>query len=288
MPEHAPTSPALTAPALTAPPRCVAEMLSRPLAMSRTAHADLVRQCAEPQAFFFDWAPPVPELEDVVAIEGALGVIHLSGVLCRDIDSAAWLGGTLLAHVEDAAHQLLGDDRVAACVIVGDSPGGDVWGTFEAAAAVRRLAEAKPTTAIACHLLASAAYVIASQAGSVATTADAQLGSMGVMVAVDDDSEWLKKMGITRHVIGSVAGKGELWPGVPFTDEAIARERDNCIATHEHMAAVIQAARPALTPDAIAALDAGTRVGQSAVDAGLADGVTTLDDLIDSMLEVHA
>ena len=88
-----------------------------------------------------------------------------------------------------------------------DSPGGDVRGMLELAAAVRTLRAAKTVTAIAHPTAASAAYWLAAQATRIVATPSGQVGSIGVLVECTDTSAQDEARGIKRTIIADPEGK---------------------------------------------------------------------------------
>ena len=67
-------------------------------------------------------------------------------------------GGTSTQMLTAQLDSMAAEARVRSAVIVWDSPGGNVQGVPAAAAALRRLADAKPTASLVRGLMASAAY----------------------------------------------------------------------------------------------------------------------------------
>lgn len=86
------------------------------------------------------------------------------------------------------------DPRVAAHLIHVDSCGGEAFGCHEAFEAVRDLT--KPCWAVCESMCASAAYYLACAADRVlAISPHSQLGSIGTMCTMFNDSEWLRQNG---------------------------------------------------------------------------------------------
>jgi ClpP class serine protease len=94
-----------------------------------------------------------------------------------------------------------------------------VAGTPELAAAVASLNEDKPVYAFSSGLMASAAYWIASQARAIYATPSAQVGSIGVVQAVVDDSGALDRDGIKVEVFSVGKYKAMGAPGTSLTDD---------------------------------------------------------------------
>ena len=112
--------------------------------------------------------------------------------------------------------QAVNDPECGAIVLDVDSPGGSYAGTPETANAVRDANAVKPVTAFVNSLAASAAYFIASQAGSVVMTPSAEVGSIGCVLVHMDLSKMLDEAGITPTIIRSSPHKAEGNPYEPL------------------------------------------------------------------------
>jgi signal peptide peptidase SppA len=110
-------------------------------------------------------------------------------------------------------------DDIKAVFLDIDSPGGTVAGTPELAAAVASINARKPVYAFSSGLMCSAAYWIASQASAVYATPSAQVGSIGVVQAVIDDSAALASEGIKVEVFAVGKYKSIGAPGTSLTDD---------------------------------------------------------------------
>lgn len=154
------------------------------------------------------------------AMRGETAVIPIKGVLQERYDVFTDLFGfdqTPPGAIEAAVRAADQDERVGRILLDVNSPGGNVAGI---PAAARAVAEArKPTEARIAGVGASAAYWIASQADSIAATPESLVGSIGVMVAIYDESAAAEKAGVKVKVIGSGALKGAGTPGTEVTDE---------------------------------------------------------------------
>ena len=165
-----------------------------------------------------------------------------------------------------------------AVVLSFDSPGGMAAGAFECAREVRALCDAagKQLHAYVEGDCCSAAYAIAACCQSI-TIGDAALcGSIGVLAARDDYSAMNAANGLRVALVTSGARKADGHPDNPITDAELA----NTQAIVDSMGGVffdhVAAARPGLTREAIAQLEAKVMHGAAAVAAGLADAVGSL------------
>lgn len=119
----------------------------------------------------------------------------------------------------------LDDPDVKAVVLDVDSPGGVISGVPELAADLRGMRGSKPIVAQANHLMASAAYWIASAADEIVASPSAMVGSVGVYGMHVDQSGWLEQMGLKVTLIAEPAEKVEGNPFQPLSAEAEADMR---------------------------------------------------------------
>lgn len=89
-----------------------------------------------------------------------------------------------------------------------NSPGGQSRGSQATADFVAQLAQRMPVVAYSDDLMCSAAMRIAAPATEIHTSSDAEIGSIGTIIAFLDDSEYLSNLGINWEVIASGDLKG--------------------------------------------------------------------------------
>lgn len=121
--------------------------------------------------------------DSLLVVAGSSGEIRIEGVLTRQPDLfARWFGGgnTTYGEIISALADADADPVVEDITLAIDSPGGEFSGLFDVLAALQ--GTKKPLTAVAHGMAASAAYAIASQAGSIqAANRATMVGSIGVV-----------------------------------------------------------------------------------------------------------
>ena len=165
--------------------------------------------------------PASAPTSDLLSIEDGIGVVAINGPILRKpgIFSRLFLGATDSEEIGAALREAGGRSDVKAVFLDIDSPGGTVIGTPELAAAVASLNESKSVYAFSSGLMCSAAYWIASQAHAIYSTPSAQIGSIGVVQAVLDQSAALEKRGLKVEVFSVGKYKAMGAPGTPLTDD---------------------------------------------------------------------
>lgn len=173
---------------------------------------------------------------------GTVAVLAITGPLTkRDSLMSVLFGGTSYSRIVAQLHMLAADETVASILLNIDSPGGQVAGAGEAAAAVRHAASIKPVTALANTTMASAAAWLGWSASEVIATPDAIVGSQGVFALHVDTSKALEMMGIRPTYIASSDAKVGGQDGLPLDD-----------ATRAEMQAIVDEANRQFVADAAA------------------------------------
>ncbi len=238
---------------------------------------------------------PGPHLNDIVtgshgvgpsasslANGPALSIVEIRGVLEQRSGWHDPCSGWTDGHDAIAERMIsaFGDGDV---VMVIDSPGGAHAGLEEA---VRRVRNAKADSgrkvyAIADEQIGSAAYWwAASIADEIYTPASGVVGSIGARAAHQSVAGALKKAGVeVEYFVYPGEGKAAFAPEKPLSDIGRERGQRDVNIAGSAFAKAVEVGR-GLTLDEIIALDADCLTGQAAVDAGLADGVASLEDVI--------
>jgi len=211
-------------------------------------------------------------------VEG-VAVISANGALVHrtklDAESNLLLGYNDMAM---AVEHAMGNDAVHAVLMVWDSPGGEVQGAFEFADRMGALG-GKPLVSIADGMAASAAYLGGSAKGKPYVTATGYAGSIGVVMRHVDFSRMLANEGIAvTHVF---AGAHKI-DGNPYQvlPESVRKDFQAEIDTLYGMFVATVAKNTGLSAEQVRGTEARVFMGQAAVEAGLAAGVTTTDALI--------
>ncbi|RKQ95428.1 S49 family peptidase [Maricaulis maris] len=134
---------------------------------------------------------------------GDVAVIPVQGVLARngyyDYWDDCWVSG--YADIGDAIVEARADERIAASVLVIDSPGGLSYGTDELSELIqanRMAAGGKPIVAF-CHMAYSAAQQIAASCDACFAPRGAGLGSIGVRMGWFDWSGMMAEDKVKRE-----------------------------------------------------------------------------------------
>ncbi len=157
----------------------------------------------------------------LLSVEDGIGVVAIEGPILRkpDLFARIFFGATGSEDIGAALREAGERADIKAVFLNIDSPGGTVAGTPELAAAVKALNDRKPVYAFSSGLMCSAAYWIASQARAIYATPSAQVGSIGVVQAVIDNTAALDMAGIKVEVFSVGKYKAMGAPGTTLTDD---------------------------------------------------------------------
>lgn len=239
--------------------------------MKRTAESYQVRR----KRFQSGQYAPYAVLGDgvaVISVEGSL--VQKTGSLEPESGMQGYDG---LRGKMDAA---LDDPGVKGILLSIDSPGGEVSGAFDMADYVAAAKKKKPVWSYADGMMASAAYLVGSQADAVFASQTAQVGSVGVLVAHVDRSGQMEKEGMKVTLIHSGAQKIAGNPYEALEDEARADIQGEIDSLRDKFAGAVERGRQSMSKDDVLATEARTYAAQKAVDVGFVDGVASFDEVV--------
>jgi signal peptide peptidase SppA len=215
-----------------------------------------------------------------------VAIIPIMGVIGKRMNMfSAISGGASSELIGRDIRDAIADDTVRAIILHIDSPGGTVDGTQTLADIVTEARQQKPVVAFADGLMASAAYWIGSAAEAIyidgPTTA---VGSIGVVASHTDISQAEASRGIKTTEISSGKYKRIASAYAPLSEEGRQSIQEMTDYIYSIFVNAVAINRGVTVETVLANMaDGKTFTGQQAIDAGLVDGITTLDALIASL-----
>lgn len=208
---------------------------------------------------------------------GDVAVIPVYGTLVkRTLGLDALSGLTSYASLAQQLDAAVSDPQVGAILLEIDSGGGEASGVFELGRRIHAASAIKPVWAIANDSAFSAAYALGASAQRLYLTETGGAGSIGVIALHVDQSAKDAAEGLRYTSVTAGARKDDFSPHAPLSPEAHASlqgEVDRLYGVFiDHVAAM-----RGLQPQAVRDTEAALFFGSQAVQAGLADGVQTLD-----------
>lgn len=222
------------------------------------------------------------EQQEYTVEQGGVAVLQASGVVAPKANLFMQVSGgistrMLTRQLESAAV----DARVSSIVLAMDTPGGNVLGVPELAATVYELAQKKPIVIHTSETLASAGYWIGGAANAVYISGPVvEVGSIGVVVTRNYNP------GATGQQEHIVAGKYKRLAKANEPLSAESRAVVQADVDYVYSLFVDDVAKyRGTTSEQVLERMADGRVfrGQQAIDAGLVDGVSSLDALVEQM-----
>ena len=229
--------------------------------------------------------PLANEQQDYEVRDGGVAVLPISGVISNKANMFTRVsGGASAQMLQQQVESMRADPTVRSVVLDLDTPGGSVLGIPALADSIRALAAEKPTVACCSGTMASAGYWVGSAANAVYISGLTDyVGSIGVVAthAYDPRSASkqtteitagkYKRMG-TENAPLSVEGKAYIQSQVDeiyrvFVETVAKNRKVSADQVLQHMA------------------DGRIFIGQQAIDAGLVDGVATVDAMVAKLAE---
>lgn len=212
-----------------------------------------------------------------------VAVLSIEGVLAQKMNLFTEISGGMSTElISKDLQEVMKDESIKAVILNIDSPGGTSSGIPELANLVFEARKQKRILAFTDNMMASAAYWIGAAADAVIISSDVvQVGSIGVVTTHTDVSKSEEMQGIKTTEL--VAGKYKRIASkyAPLTQEGretIQGHLDYVYSVFVDDIAKFRgvSAETVLTDMA----DGRVFIGKQAIDAGLVDGVSTLDALI--------
>lgn len=224
-------------------------------------------------------------------IRDGVAVLPVEGVIAKKMNMFSRIsGGSSSQLISRDLAAALDDGAVHSIILAVDSPGGTVDGTELLANAVLAARGRKPIATLGGGTMASAAYWVGSAAGEVyvadSTTA---VGSIGVVTSHVDISGAEAARGVKTTELTAGRFKRIASQFGPLSDEGRMSIQDQLDYMYSLFVGAVAKHRGVST-DAVLANMADGRVftGQQAVDAGLVDGIITMDALVEQLNRKHA
>ena len=198
-----------------------------------------------------------------------VAVIPVYGILGKHLSSMETMcGGCDVDAIASELSDALSDTNISAILFDFDSPGGVVTGVPELAAKIRAANEMKPCYAFTATQCCSGAYWLASACTAFFCTSTADIGSIGVYVAMVDESEWWKKEGYKLELIKAGTFKAMGIAGAPLKDEERALIQNGVDDIYSMFTSDVQKGRGSVDSGV---MQGQTFMGEKAIAAHLAD-----------------
>jgi signal peptide peptidase SppA len=211
------------------------------------------------------------EVRDRVAIIPVMGPIFPRANLFT-----AFSGATSVQTIAKDFNVALGSSDIDAILFNYSTPGGAVEGLNEFSAMIRNARNIKPIYSYVGGEAASAGYWLASAGSRIIADKTSILGSIGIVMAVEDSRAKDEKSGVKRYEIVSSNAPNKR-PDVA-TDQGRAQIQKIIDATEAVFLGEVAENRGVSVETVLKAYgQGGVFVGQAAIDAGLADEIGSFE-----------
>lgn len=210
------------------------------------------------------------EIKNGVAVLPIMGpIIPRANVMTR------MSGATSLDNFNAQFADAQSNKDVCAILLLEDSPGGSVIGLNETANRVfASRKQAKPVVAIADTVMCSAAYAIGSQAMECYCTEGAIVGSIGVVSAIEDSTRAKENAGV-RSIVLKTGPLKAIGMG-PITDAQVEEMKARMQEYFTMFKNGVERGRAGIDIEEVST--GATWIGQKAVNMGLVDGVSSVEE----------
>jgi signal peptide peptidase SppA len=173
----------------------------------------------------------------------------------------------------------LNDRTIDAIILEIDSPGGAVSGINELAQLIYDARAEKPVIAYGQHTVASAAYWIASAAREIVIDATAPVGSIGVILSVQDSKDRDARSGVrTWNIVSNVSPDKIIDPSMDEGRAKLQKVVDDMATVFVETVARNRGITSAQVTENYGR--GGILVGASALTAGMVDQIGSLESVI--------
>jgi ClpP class serine protease len=224
------------------------------------------------------------ENADRLKARDGVGILHVEGPLFKKANlMTAMSGATSYQVLARDLQAALDDSSIHSIAQIIDSPGGEANGADEYAAAVHAANKIKPVTSFVSGMAASAAYWIASAAGRIILSEASMVGSIGVVLGINDTSQADEKRGVRKlQFVSSQSPNKRPDPNTESGKLHIQAMVDSLASVFISKVATYRRVSEA---QVIAKFGAGgMKIGAEAVVAGMADEVGQFEPVLAGMI----
>ncbi|MDF5713563.1 MAG: S49 family peptidase [Rhizonema sp. NSF051] len=211
--------------------------------------------------------------------ENNLGVIHISGPLTnKSTGWEAFCGGTSYESIKEDFEALL-EEGVKTVAFMVESGGGEAYGMMDTGNYLRKLADENNVKIISYvdGLSASAAYGLTVISDEIISNKNSEIGSIGVLIRLINDSKALEMNGYARTFISAGTEKipfaedgsfrKEFLDDLQYKVDALYKDFTEYVAEHRN-----------ISVEAVRNTQANTFLAEDAIALGLADQVMTQEE----------
>lgn len=212
-------------------------------------------------------------------------IITIDGVIAKKMNLLSRIsGGVSTQLIERDIRNTIEDSDIEKLILYMDTPGGTVDGTFELANFIFEQRGKKPIITFTDGQLASAGYLIGAATDAIYISGNTtQVGSIGVVAAHEDYSKMEEKIGIKTTEIYSGRYKRIVSQYAPLSEDGRRTMQEEVDYLYSVFIDAVAKFRGTTSEDVLNRMSTDSKrifIGHQAINAGLVDGVSTLNSLI--------
>src|SRR5215471_12451350 len=212
-----------------------------------------------------------------------VAILQVAGVISKRFDwLAAACGFATYEGLGASLQSALSDYRVRAILLDVDSPGGQVDGMLDLADQILAARSKMPVWSVANSVATSAAYALAGSAEKLYLPRLAQVGSIGAVMIHIDQSAQDQARGLKYSAVFSGTRKMDGWDHAALSTEARAAFQGRVDHCRDALCDLVGRQGRMSAKDALAT-EAAVYSDSDAVEAKLADGIRTFDEVLASL-----
>ena len=217
-----------------------------------------------------------------------IAVIDIDGTLMKEEPPSRFLNASAITYPQltELVAELSNDDSVSQIILKIASNGGNLEGAFPCADSIYDYGKQKPIIAFCDDKCNSAAYLIASQCKQIIAAEGTNVGSIGVMVLLTDESAKDEMLGYKRFVVASTKLKG-LGADKKVTKELLVEVQTTVDDYYDLFKERVMRGRGMTEEEMSKAATGSVFLPEEALDLKLIDKVTNFYKVIDPMAEVE-
>lgn len=225
--------------------------------------------------------PLANEQQTYTLRDGGVAVLPVTGVLAPKANLLMQIsGGASTQMLAQQVRSMRADPRVKAGILAVDSPGGSTLGTPALAAEVAAMAAEKPLVTVGEGTMASGAYWVGSAANAVYIEGSTDMvGSIGVYQRLS----WDKPAPNTMEMVRGKYKRASVNGAAPSA-EIVAYHEGQIDHIYSVFVEAVAGHRGVDTKTVLQNMaDGRVFIGQQAINAGLVDGVSTVDAMVERL-----
>ena len=217
-----------------------------------------------------------------------IAVIDIDGTLMKEEPPSRFLNASAITYPQltELVAELANDDSVSQIILKIASNGGNLEGAFPCADSIYDYGKQKPIIAFCDDKCNSAAYLLASQCKQIIAAEGTNVGSIGVMVLLTDESAKDEMLGYKRFVVASTKLKG-LGADKKVSKELLTEVQTTVDDYYDLFKERVMRGRGMTEEEMSKAATGSVFLPEEALDLKLIDKVTNFYKVIDPMAEAE-